>query len=40
MSPYDNWQHLAWAAALLITLAILALSLIARLLIHSRSFIQ
>lgn len=40
MSPYDNWQHLAWAAALLITLAILALSLIARLLIHSRSFVK
>jgi phosphate transport system permease protein len=40
MSPYDNWQHLAWAAALLITLTILALSLIARLLIHSRSFVK
>ena len=40
MSPYDNWQHLAWAAALLITLAILVLSLIARLLIHSRSFVK
>lgn len=40
MSPYDNWQHLAWAAALLITLAILALSLFARLVIRSRSFVK
>ncbi|MGH8278137.1 MAG: phosphate ABC transporter permease PstA [Gammaproteobacteria bacterium] len=40
MSPYANWQHLAWAAALLITLAILALSLFARFIIRSRSFVQ
>jgi phosphate transport system permease protein len=40
MSPYDNWQHLAWAAALLITLAILALSLLARFVVHSRSFVK
>lgn len=40
MSPYANWQHLAWAAALLITLAILALSLVARFVIRSRSFIK
>ncbi|MGH8307544.1 MAG: phosphate ABC transporter permease PstA [Gammaproteobacteria bacterium] len=40
MSPYDNWQHLAWAAALLITLAILVLSLIARTLIHANSFVK
>jgi phosphate transport system permease protein len=30
MSPYKNWQSLAWAGALLITLFILALSIIAR----------
>ncbi len=30
MSPYKNWQSLAWAGALLITLFILALSVIAR----------
>ncbi|MGH8321194.1 MAG: phosphate ABC transporter permease PstA [Gammaproteobacteria bacterium] len=40
MSPYDNWQHLAWAAALLITLAILVLSLIARTLIRANSFVK
>ncbi|WP_240473783.1 phosphate ABC transporter permease PstA [Thioclava pacifica] len=31
LSPYDNWQALAWAGALLITVAVLALSIIARL---------
>ena len=30
MSPYDNWQSLAWAGALLITLFVLALSIVAR----------
>lgn len=40
MSPYSNWQHLAWAAALLITLGILALSLFARFIIRSRSFVK
>jgi phosphate transport system permease protein len=30
LSPYRNWQELAWAGALLITVAILALSLVAR----------
>jgi phosphate transport system permease protein len=38
MSPYDNWQHLAWAAALLITLAILILNIIARSIINANSF--
>jgi phosphate transport system permease protein len=31
MSPYDNWHQLAWAAALLITFAVLSLSILARL---------
>jgi phosphate transport system permease protein len=31
LSPYENWRELAWAGALLITLAILALSIVARL---------
>ncbi|HEY5337601.1 MAG TPA: phosphate ABC transporter permease PstA [Rhizomicrobium sp.] len=31
-SPYDNWHTLAWAAALLITAAVLSLSIFARLL--------
>jgi phosphate transport system permease protein len=30
MSPYENWQVLAWAGALMITLFVLALSIIAR----------
>jgi phosphate transport system permease protein len=30
MSPYKDWQRLAWAGALIITLAVLALSITAR----------
>ncbi len=30
MSPYDNWINLAWGGALLITLAVLALNILAR----------
>lgn len=39
LSPYQNWQSLAWAGALLITGTILVLSILARLVIkpqHSR----
>lgn len=32
MSPYENWQQLAWAGALLITLSILTINLVLRLL--------
>ena len=32
MSPYENWQKLAWAGVFLITLAVLALNIIARVL--------
>jgi phosphate transport system permease protein len=32
LSPYKDWQNLAWAGALLITLAVLALSITARIL--------
>lgn len=32
MSPYENWHALAWAAALLITFAVLLLNIIARIL--------
>ena len=35
LSPYKNWQQLAWSGALLITLAILTLSVIARLVISA-----
>ena len=30
MSPYSDWQQLAWAGSLLITLAVLALNILAR----------
>jgi phosphate transport system permease protein len=30
MSPYEDWQRLAWAGALLITLTVLALNILAR----------
>lgn len=37
MSPYDDWHHLAWAGALIITVAVLALSIAARVLESSSS---
>jgi phosphate transport system permease protein len=36
LSPYRDWQQLAWTGALLITVAVLALSIIARVLAGSR----
>ncbi|MGH8298400.1 MAG: phosphate ABC transporter permease PstA [Steroidobacteraceae bacterium] len=33
LSPYDNWQQLAWEGALVITVAILILSIVARLVV-------
>jgi phosphate transport system permease protein len=36
LSPYKDWQKLAWTGALIITLAVLALSIIARLLAAKR----
>ena len=30
LSPYDDWQHLAWGGALLITITILILNVVAR----------
>jgi phosphate transport system permease protein len=36
MSPYEEWQQLAWTGALIITLTVLGLSIIARLLAGSR----
>ncbi|MBU0688810.1 MAG: phosphate ABC transporter permease PstA [Gammaproteobacteria bacterium] len=32
MSPYEDWQHLAWAGALLITMSVLTLNILARIL--------
>jgi phosphate transport system permease protein len=36
LSPYQDWQRLAWTGALIITLAVLALSIIARILAAPR----
>ena len=35
MSPYDDWQHLAWAGAVLITLTILLINILVRLFLKS-----
>ena len=37
LSPYEDWQRLAWTAALLITLTVLALNIVARTLARPRS---
>ena len=36
MSPYENWQQLAWAGVFLITVAVLALNILARVLTRSK----
>jgi phosphate transport system permease protein len=36
MSPYENWVQLAWAGALLITLAVLALNVLARVFLREK----
>lgn len=36
MSPYENWQKLAWAGVLLITLGVLALNIIARVFLRNK----
>jgi phosphate transport system permease protein len=37
MSPYENWQQLAWAGVFIITLAVLGLNILARVLTRSRA---
>jgi phosphate transport system permease protein len=37
LSPYDDWQQLAWTGALIITLAVLGLSILARALTATRT---
>ena len=37
MSPFDDWQALAWAASLLITLAVLLLNILARTVFRQRA---
>ena len=37
MSPFENWQQLAWAGVLLITLGVLALNILARVLFRNKN---
>ena len=36
MSPYENWQQLAWAGVFIITLAVLGLNILARVLTRAK----
>lgn len=36
MSPYENWQQLAWGASLLITLFVLAINIFARIIFRQK----
>ncbi|MFY8104488.1 MAG: phosphate ABC transporter permease PstA [Ramlibacter sp.] len=36
MSPYENWQQLAWAGVFLITLAVLSLNILARVVTRNK----
>ncbi len=36
MSPYENWQKLAWAGVFLITMAVLGLNILARIITRAR----
>ncbi|MGA7178126.1 MAG: phosphate ABC transporter permease PstA [Thiobacillaceae bacterium] len=40
MSPYEDWQKLAWAGALLITMAVLGLNILARVLFRQKTSLQ
>jgi phosphate transport system permease protein len=37
MSPYEDWQRLAWGGALLITIAVLTLNILARVLFRQKT---
>ena len=37
MSPYENWQQLAWAGVFLITMAVLSLNILARVLTRNKN---
>ena len=37
MSPYENWQQLAWAGVFIITLAVLGLNILARILTRNKN---
>jgi len=36
MSPYENWQHLAWAGVFIITIGVLILNILARVLFRNK----
>jgi phosphate transport system permease protein len=36
MSPYENWQQLAWAGVFIITVGVLALNILARVLFRNK----
>ncbi len=36
MSPYDDWQNLAWAGALLITISVLMLNILVRIFLRTK----
>jgi phosphate transport system permease protein len=36
MSPYENWQKLAWAGVFLITMGVLALNILARVMFRNK----
>jgi phosphate transport system permease protein len=38
MSPYDSWHALAWAGALIVTIFVLLLSILARVIFRERQF--
>jgi len=37
MSPYDDWQRLAWGGAALITILVLAINIAARMLFSKKN---
>jgi phosphate transport system permease protein len=37
LSPFDNWQQLAWAGVFLITVGVLILNIVARVMFRTRS---
>ena len=37
MSPYDDWESLAWGGALLITLTVLVINIVARVFLREKN---
>jgi phosphate transport system permease protein len=37
LSPYENWVRLAWGGALLITLSVLVLNIVARVFLREKN---